>query len=320
MQVRLLGPVDVRIDGRSSTVAGLRRAALLAVLGLHAGEVVSAARLIDVVWADKAGHASLNTVQSHISYLRRLFADPTTIVARAPGYLLRLPGEPTDVIVAERLIRAGRQAADPGHGVTLLTEALGLWRGRPLEDVTEVSWLAGQAARLAALELDARRALIDARLAAGEHAELLPELSRPAAAHQFDEYVQAQLVTALYRTGRQADALAVLRRVRAGLAAELGIDPGPVLRALEEAVLRQDAALMPTLPRASVAIETSVRARRARKRTCCGTHHAARCWCSRHTVRGSFPARFAGQSGGPPRTGSRRCWSWRRSPSTRRTL
>ena len=261
MQVRLLGPVDVTIGGRPLTVAGLRRAALLAVLGLHAGEIVSAARLIDIVWADKAGQASLNTVQSHISSLRRLLGDPAAIVARPPGYVLRLPGEPTDVVVAERLIRAGRQAADPGHGALLLTEALSLWRGKPLQDVTEVPWLAGQADRLAALELAGRRALLDARLAAGEHAEVLPELSRLAAAHQFDEHVQAQLVTALYRAGRQADALSVLRDVRAALAAELGIDPGPALRALEEAVLRQDAGL--TVPRASAAAGTAVRVRPA---------------------------------------------------------
>jgi DNA-binding SARP family transcriptional activator/tetratricopeptide (TPR) repeat protein len=260
MQVRLLGPVDVLIGGQPSTAAGLRRTALLAVLSLHAGEVVSADRLIDVVWADKAGRASLNAVQSHISYLRRLFGDPAAIVARPPGYLLRLPGEPTDLVVAERLIRAGRQAPDPAHGVAALTEALSLWRGHPLEDVTEVPWLAEQADRLAALELDVRRALIDARLAAGDHTDVLPELSRLAAAHQFDEYLQAQLVTALYRTGRQADALAVLRGVRAGLAAELGIHPGPALRALEEAVLRQDAALTLSVPRPYAVIETPGRA------------------------------------------------------------
>ena len=248
MRVRLLGSVDVADGGRPIAVTGLRRKAILAVLGLHAGDVVSAARLIEVVWGDAAATTRLNTVQSHVSYLRGVLGTRSAIVATPPGYRLDLPGEPTDVVVAERLISAGRQARDPAEGAELLRAALALWRDHPLLDVTEVSWLAEQADRLAALRLAARRALLDARLAFGEHEDLLAELRQLAGRHPFDERVQAQLVLALYRAGRQADALGVLREVRGVLAAELGIDPGPALRALEEAVLKQDPALAPPPP------------------------------------------------------------------------
>lgn len=248
MRVRLLGPVDVVAGGEPVAVAGFRRKALLAVLALHAGEIVGTERLIDVVWGDRAAGTGLNTVQSHMSYLRRLFGVASAVLACPPGYRLNLPGEPTDVVEAERLIRAGREAPDPRRRETLLREALGLWRGRPLLDVTQAPWLAGQADRLATLKAEARRALIDARLELGEHAELLPELSQVAAQRPFDEQAQAQLVLALYRAGRQADALAVLRDVRARLATELGIDPGPALRGLAESVLRQDPGLAPPVP------------------------------------------------------------------------
>lgn len=243
MQVRLLGPVDVLAGGEPVALTGLRRTAILAVLALHAGETVSTSRLIEVVWGDKGATTSLNTVQSHVSYLRRVLGARAAIAARPPGYVLDLPAEPTDVVVAERLIRAGRRAADPARGVELLRAALALWRGQPLVNVADVAWLAEQSDRLLALELQARTALVDAQLSLGEHTELVPELRRLAAEQPFDEHVQAQLVLALYRAGRQAEALAVLGRVRATLAAELGIDPGPALRDLQEAVLRQDAAL-----------------------------------------------------------------------------
>lgn len=238
MLVRLLGPVDVvRTCGTPLTLSGLRRKAILAVLALHSGEVVSADRLIDLVWREPAG---LNTVQAHVSYLRRVLGDRSAITARPPGYLLDLE---TDVRQAEQLVRAGQQASDPAVGARSFRSALALWRDRPLLDVTDVPWLAEQADRLTGLELEARRALIDARLQLGEHGRLLPELTELAHRHPFDETVQGQLVLALYRAGRQTDALAVLRDTRARLDAELGIDPGPALRQLEEAVLRQDETL-----------------------------------------------------------------------------
>jgi DNA-binding SARP family transcriptional activator len=252
MRVRLLGPVDVvGGDGSSRSVSGLRRKAVLAVLALRVGEIVSTDRLIEVVWGEDAAPV-VNTVQSHVSYLRRVLGDPAAIQTRPPGYLLALAPDGTDVVVAERLILAARQSGDPARSAELLRSALGLWRGRPLVDVADVSWLNQQSDRLAALEFDARRALVDARLAMGEHLHLLSELRHLAGQHPFDEQVQGQLVLALYRAGRQAEALAVLREVRTSLGAELGIDPGPALRELEAAVLRQDPVLAPVAGRIEV--------------------------------------------------------------------
>ncbi|MFI7600487.1 BTAD domain-containing putative transcriptional regulator [Actinoplanes sp. NPDC049681] len=248
MRVRLLGPVEVvRADGTALPVPGLRRRAVLAVLALRAGEVVSTDRLVEAVWGEGATTA-LNTVQSHVSYLRRALGDPAMIIARAPGYLLDPGPGGTDVAVAEGLIREARRSADAGRRVELLRSALALWRGRPLADVAELPWLGGESDRLAALASDARRLLVEARLALGQHADVLPELHELAREHPFDEEVQGRLVLALYRSGRQADALLVLREVRARLAAELGIDPGPALRDLEAAVLSQSPGLAPPPP------------------------------------------------------------------------
>jgi len=245
MQVRLLGPVEVVGPDRAvRPVSGLRRKAVLAVLALRAGEIVSTDRLIEAVWGKNADLV-LNTVQSHVSYLRRVLGDPAAIVTRAPGYLLDLGPDGTDVAVAERLLRAARQEGNLGRRVELQRSALALWRGRPLVDVAGLPWLAGQSELLATLAADARRSLIESRLALGEHADLLPELRQLAGEHPFDEHTQGQLVLALYRSGRQADALAVLREVRARLAADLGIDPGPALQELEAAVLRQSPELAP---------------------------------------------------------------------------
>src|SRR6266705_1999005 len=243
MQVRLLGPVDAVVDGEARAVRGLRRKAVLAVLALHAGEVVSTGQLTDAVWGQDAPATAVNTLQSHVSYLRTVLGDKGAILARPPGYLLDLCGEGTDVREAERLLRQAARSPEPAAAVRHLHNALNLWRGRPLADVTGVAWLEEQAERLDLLRLRVEQALSEARLAAGEHAELVPELERMAADHPFDERIVEQLMLALYRSGRQADALAVYQRLRTTLDAELGIGPGQALRDLETAILRQDRAL-----------------------------------------------------------------------------
>ena len=243
MQVRLLGPVDVAADDGSRPVNGLRRKAVLAALALHDGQVVSADRLVEVVWGASAPPTVMNSLQTHISYLRGVLGSKDAIVARSPGYALNLGGEGTDARAAERLLRQGRQAADPARGAQDLRGALALWRGRPLADVTGSAWLEEQAERLDLLADQVRRALFEARLAAGEHAELVSGLEQMAAVDPLDEQVHGQLMVALYRCGRQAEALAVFGRLRAVLAEQLGIDPSPMLRDLETAILRQDQAL-----------------------------------------------------------------------------
>jgi len=236
------------VDGEPRPVRGLRRKAVLAVLALQAGEVVSTDRLTDVVWGQAAPATAVNTLQSHMSYLRTVLGDKCAILAQAPGYLLDLCGDGTDVQEAERLLAQGMRSAEPAEAARQLRRALSLWRGRPLADVTGVAWLEEQAERLDLLRLRIRQALSGARLGAGEHAQLVPELEEMAASHPLDERIHEQLMLALYRSGRQADALAVYHRLRATLDEELGIGPGQALRDLEMAILQQDAALDPPVP------------------------------------------------------------------------
>jgi len=231
------------VDGDARMVSGLRRKAVLATLALHGGEVVSVGRLVDAVWGETAPSTVRNTLQSHVSYLRTLLGNKNAIVGRPPGYRLDVGDDGTDVWLAERLLRQGAQAADPVRGVSDLRAALALWRGRPLADVTGLAWLEEQAGRLELLAERITRALSEARLAAGEHRQLIGELEQMAAAHPLDEQVYAQLMTALYRSGRQADALAAYQRLRGTLADELGLVPAQALRDLETAILRQDASL-----------------------------------------------------------------------------
>jgi DNA-binding SARP family transcriptional activator/tetratricopeptide (TPR) repeat protein len=248
MQVRLLGPVDVVVDGEPRPVRGLRRKAVLAVLALQVGEVVSTDRLTDVVWGQAAPVTAVNTLQSHMSYLRTVLGDKGAILAQAPGYLLDVCGDGTDVQEAERILSQGMRSAEPAETARQLRRALCLWRGQPLADVTGAAWLEEQAERLGLLRLRVRQALSEARLAAGEHAQLVPELEEMAAGHPFDERIHEQLMLALYRSGRQADALAVYHRLRGTLDEELGIGPGQPLRDLESAILQQDPALDAPVP------------------------------------------------------------------------
>jgi len=244
MRVRLLGPVEVEVDGVFRPVSGLRRKAVLAVLALRRGDIVSHDRLADVIWGDEPPATPLNTLQRHVSHLRQVLGSRDAIVARPPGYLLDPSRVDTDVATAERLIRQGVKAAYHAREQQL-RGALALWRGQPLSDVAGLPWLREQAERLDQLRLGASRALIETRLALGEHAQLLPDLESLTRDHPFDEQLHAQWMLALYRSGRQADALGVYQQLRRTLQGELAIEPGPPLRELQSAILRQDTALDP---------------------------------------------------------------------------
>ncbi len=249
MLIRLLGPVDVLVDGMARPVQGSRRKALLAALALRRGEVMSADTLMDVMWGPQRLSTNVNTLQRHVSYLRDSLGDRTTIVARPPGYLLRLDPRSVDVEIAEDLIKQGTRPVDPARRVECLQAALRLWRGQPLADVAGVAdWLDDQARHLDQLWQQASRALIEARLALGEHTALVPELEQLVKDSPLDEQLYAHLMLALYRSGRQADALEVFRRLRRTLADDLGIDPSPALRELESAMLRQEAVLQTAPP------------------------------------------------------------------------
>ncbi|WP_422736369.1 BTAD domain-containing putative transcriptional regulator [Micromonospora sp. WMMD729] len=248
VRVRLLGPVEVVVADGPQAVNGVRRKAVLATLALHAGRVVSVDRLVDVVWGERPPATAENTLQRHVSYLRGVLGEPGSIVARRPGYLLDTGPESTDVQAAEHLLDLARRTTDRAERVARLTAAVALWRGPPLADVTGSPWLEEQAEHLASLRLEAERALAEARLGAGEHARLVPGLERLVRQHPFDEHLHAHLMLALYRDGRQGEAVATYRRLRDALREGLGIDPSPRLKELQAAILRQDAAIAAPAP------------------------------------------------------------------------
>ncbi|MFC0625994.1 AfsR/SARP family transcriptional regulator [Kribbella deserti] len=242
-QVRLLGTVDVTVDGVPVEITGVRRKMVLAALAISAGQVVSSDLLMDVVWSGKAPATVMNTLQSHVSYLRRAIGVPGALSAASPGYRLNLGLESTDVQLAERLMAEAMDSPDLAVKAQRLQSAVELWRARPLADIRGTAWVEEQAARLERMRDQALKSLIDVRLTMGEHGALLPILEDLAGQNPFDEDVSGQLMLALYRAGRQADALAVFRQTRDRLANELGIDPGRRLRQLEQAILRQDRSL-----------------------------------------------------------------------------
>lgn len=258
MRIRLLGPIDVVVDGTPRAVRGLRRKAVLAVLALQHGHIVSVARLVDSVWSDNGHPPVANTLQSHVSHLRQVLGSRTSIVARPPGYLLDVGSGDTDVEEAERLIRQGTRSDDSAVAAGQLRGALALWRGSALEDVAGLAWLEGQAERLNQLRAQAVRALLEVRLDLGEHAELVRDLELLAVEHPLDEQIHGQLMLALYRSGRQADALAVFRRLRSALVGNLGVDPTLALRELEAQMLRHDPGLSP--PPAPVTVKPATAA------------------------------------------------------------
>jgi DNA-binding SARP family transcriptional activator len=203
---------------------------------------VSTGRLIDVVWGEHAPRTAVNALQYHVSYLRRLIGAPDAIRTRGPGYLLDLGDDGVDAAVAERLVRHATQLADPGDRAGALQAALAMWHGQPLSDVVESSWMDAQAERLIQLRVDAQVSLAEAWLALGRHHDALTDLGGVAHEYPLHEPVHALLILALYRAGRQRDALTAYGRLRHGLD-ELGVEPSTALRGLQTAVLRQDPAL-----------------------------------------------------------------------------
>jgi len=247
VKVTLLGPLAVAVDGRPVPVQGSRRAAVLTALALRCGEVVTIDQLVDLVWAGSPPTAAVATLQSHVSQLRRIAHDPGLVRVAASGYVLA-PGdrhEPaTDLQQAQHLISAAA-ACEARGAVPLLREALTLWRGQPLVSVVPGAWFDAESRRIDALQNRGQRALIEARLTLGEHAEIVDELEAQTLAHPYDELLHQQLMLALYRCGRAADALAVVHRLRLALDRGLGVAPGPAVRALESAILLHDPTLSP---------------------------------------------------------------------------
>ena len=249
MEFGLLGTLEVRAGDGPLPLGGPKQRALLALLLLHANRVVARERLIDELWGEDPPETAVKAVQVYVSRLRKLLPEGM-LVTRPPGYLLEVEPEALDLQRFERLVAEARKA-DPARASTLLREALGLWRGPPLAEFGEEPFARVEAGRLQDLRLAALEERIEADLALGRHAELVGELEVLIAEHPQRERLRGQLMLALYRSGRQAEALEAYREARAALD-ELGIEPGAALRQLEKQILTQDAAL--ELPRERVLV------------------------------------------------------------------
>jgi DNA-binding SARP family transcriptional activator len=244
LEVRLLGPLEVRRDGRILKLGGAKPRTLLADLALHLGETVSVDRLIDDLWGERPAAKAKHTVQEYVSQLRKELGQ-AALVRRPPGYALELEAERVDLTRFEQRAAEGRALLerDPEGAAAVLREALALWRGPALAEFTFEPFAQIHIARLEELRLQCLQDRIEADLAAGRSAGLIPELEALTRAEPQREQLRAQLMRALYRSGRAADALAVYRTTRETLADELGLEPGPELRELELAILRQDESL-----------------------------------------------------------------------------
>ena len=261
MEFRVLGSIEVIEDGRRLTVASGRQLALLAFLVMHANRVVSAERIIDKLWGDEPPESGAKTVAFHVSRLRdalepgRPRGKPNGILATEPaGYVMRVEPDGVDADRFERLTSEGRAllADDPETARARLGEALALWRGEPYADLADEVFAQPEIRRLEELRLRAQEDRLEADLVLGLHAGVIDELEALVAEHPLREQVRGQLMVALYRAGRQAEALRTYGEGRRVLADELGIDPGPELQQLEGWILRQDPRLEPLARRRAV--------------------------------------------------------------------
>ncbi|HEY2372622.1 MAG TPA: BTAD domain-containing putative transcriptional regulator [Gaiellaceae bacterium] len=250
LDFRLLGPLQVAVDGEAVPLGGAKQRAVLALLVLQANEVVPADQLIDALWGEMPPDSAANMLHGYVSHLRKLLepghrrGEHELLVSRPPGYALVIPAEQIDANRFFALAARARDAAgDAAARARLLREALALWRGPALADLMYESFAAGESVRLEEARLAALEDRIDADLELGRHATLVAELQELVTEHPLHERFRAQLMTALYRCGRQAEALETYREARALLNDELGLEPGPALREVERAVLQHDGAL-----------------------------------------------------------------------------
>jgi len=245
MEFRVLGPLEVIVEGQALALGGTRQRALLARLLLDARRTVDADRLVEDLWGETPPETARKTIQVYVSRLRKLLPDGT-LETRPSGYQLTAPADTLDV---ERFVglhsagRAAMEARQPEQAVQALQEALELWRGRAYEEFSTEPFAAAEAARLEELRTAALEERIKADLALGRAAGVVPELEALVAEHPLRERLRAHLMLALYSCGRQAEALAAYREARRILSKELGIEPSRELRELELRILRHDPTL-----------------------------------------------------------------------------
>src|SRR5262245_39414611 len=248
MQFRLLGPLEVEDNGRPIHLGSAKQRTLLAILLVHANEVVSRDRLIDELWGERPPPSAAHSLEVYVSRLRKALpgSNGRDLVTKPGGYVLSVEPDQLDVTRFERLVDGGRRAlasGDYSRASQQMADALALWRGPALADLAYEPAAAGEAERLEEHRLTAVEDRIDADLALGRHASLIGELEALSNKQPLRERLHGQLMLALYRSGRQAEALEAYRETRQLLLEELGIDPSPALQRLEQSILRQDPAL-----------------------------------------------------------------------------
>ncbi len=259
----VLGPLEVRVDGQALPLGGVKPRAVLALLLIDANRVVSTGRIITALWGDDAGERAPSTLQVHVSNLRKALAPAASalgveelVVTRRPGYLVTIDGAALDLVEFRDLVAAGQLQvgrSDLDAAAQSFASALALVRGEPLGDLSDDAYVAPIATHLQQQVEHARSARFETELALGHHREVLGELAAAVEAAPLDEHLRALHMLALYRGGRQADALAAYQEARRTLVEELGVDPSPELRELEGRMLEQDPALAAPPARGGVA-------------------------------------------------------------------
>ena len=248
MRFGILGPLEVVDEGgRELGLGGRKQRAVLAVLLLHANEAMSQDRLVEELWPGRPPASAATSLQAYVSRLRRALGEDGRIVTTAGGYLIRVAAEELDLDRFERLVEEGGSALSSGElelASRTLREALGLWRGAPLGDFRYDSFAQAETARLEELRLGAVEQRVEVELALGREATVIGDLERLVREYPYRERLRGQLMLALYRTGRQAEALEAYRNARTVLVDELGIEPSPELRELHDAILSQDGSLL----------------------------------------------------------------------------
>jgi DNA-binding SARP family transcriptional activator len=243
LEFLILGPVEARVGGEVLPLGGPKQRALLALLLVDAGRAVSTDRLVDALWGEQPPRTAQTSLQNFVSQLRKVLG-ADVLVTKPPGYLLRIAPDRLDAGRVRTLVDEARRAP-PDERTTKLREALALWRGPPLAEFAFEAFAQPEIARLEELRLAVLEERLDADLEAGRQAEVVGELEALVEEHPLRERFREQLMLALYRSGRQAEALEAFQQGRHVLVGELGIDPSPRLQQLHGAILRQEAGLEP---------------------------------------------------------------------------